>query len=118
MGLIMNETVFKRSIIIAAGVFLAVFLFYTLPAALELNDVVKSFAAGFVNPLATGYSVDVIACGFILIFWILFEAKHHNIRHGWVCMVLCIAPGVAVSFTAYLLLRQKQLNARGKQTEA
>jgi len=108
----MSETIFKRSILIAAGIFLAVFLFYTLPAAMELNDVFQSFAAGFVNPLATGYSVDVIASGFILIFWILFEAKHHGIRYGWLCIILCLVPGVAVGFAAYLLLRQKQFNAR------
>jgi len=113
----MSETIFKRAIIIAAGIFLAVFLFYTLPAAIELNDVFQSFAAGFVNPLAAGYSVDVIASGFILIFWILFEAKNHGIRYGWVCILLCLVPGVAVGFTAYLLLRQKQLNTRSNQTK-
>lgn len=107
----MSELFFKRAIIISAGIFLAVFLFYTLPAALELNDIIQSFAAGFVNPLATGYSVDVIACGFILIFWILFEAKNCGIRHGWVCILLCFIPGVAVGFTAYLLIRQKQLKS-------
>jgi hypothetical protein len=113
----MNETIFKRAILIAASIFLAVFLFYTLPAAIELNDVIASFAAGFVNPLATGYSVDVIACAFILIFWILFEAKNHGIRYGWPCIILCFVPGVAVGFTAYLLIRQKQFNARSNKTE-
>ena len=112
----MTEAAFKRAIIITASAFLAVFIFYTLPAALELNDVFQSFAAGFVNPFATGYSVDVIACGFILIFWILFEAKHSGIRYGWVCILLCIVPGVAVGFTAYLLLRQKQLNTLPNQS--
>ena len=113
----MSETIFKRAIVISAGIFLAVFLFYTLPAAIELNDIFQSFAAGFVNPLATGYSVDVIASGFILIFWILFEAKNKGIRYGWVCILLCLVPGVAVGFAAYLLLRQKQLNTRSNHIE-
>jgi len=112
-----TETNFKRAILIFAGIFLAVFLVYTLPAAIELNDIFQSFAAGFVNPLATGYSVDVIASGFILISWILYEAKNDGIRFGWICILLCLVPGVAVGFTAYLLLRQKQLNARSNQTE-
>jgi len=106
----MNEVNFKRAILVSAAIFLAVFLFYTLPAAIEQADLIQSFAAGFVNPFSTGYSVDVIACGFILIFWILFETKQYGVRYGWVCIILTLIPGVAVGLTAYLLLRYKQLN--------
>ncbi|MFT6265144.1 MAG: hypothetical protein ACJAWS_001292 [Oleiphilaceae bacterium] len=115
-GIKMSETLSNRAIIISAGIFLAVFLFYTLPAAIDLNDFFASFAAVFVNPLATSYSVDVIAYGFILMFWILFEAKHHGIRYGWLCIILCVVPAVAVAFTTYLRLRQKQFSARSNQT--
>ena len=105
----MNEQNFKRAILVSAAAFLAVFLFYTLPAAIEQADLFQSFALGFVNPLATGYSVDVIACGFILLFWILFEAKQYGIQYGWICIPLICIPGVAVAFALYLLIRHKQL---------
>jgi len=105
----MNEQNFKRAILASAAVFLAVFLFYTLPAAIEQADLIQSFALGFVNPLATGYSVDVIACGFIFFFWVLFEAKQYGVRYGWICIPLSFIPGVAVAFALYLLIRHKQL---------
>ena len=113
----MNELNFKRAIIISAAVFLAVFLFYTLPAALAQGDLIKSFADGFVNPLAAGYSTDVIACGFIFFFWVLFEAKQYGVRFGWICIILSFIPGVAVAFALYLLIRHKQVHTQLKSSK-
>ena len=105
----MNEKAFKLSIIVSALIFLAVFVFHTAPAALEQGDMVAAFAAGFVNPFAAGYSTDVIMCWFILLFWVLYEARTKAIKHGWLCVILGAVPGVAVGFTLYLLVRNAQL---------
>lgn len=88
------------------------FVLFVFPPALENGDLMGAFAAGFVNPFATGYSVDVIICGLILIVWILHERTAIGIRHGWVCIPLVFIPGVATAFALYLLLRAHQLSKR------
>ena len=108
----MSETLFKATITTAAAVFLLIFLFIVTPPVLESGDLVGAFAAGFVNPYASGYSSDVLACWVILAAWIAYDAKAHGIRHGWVCALLGIIPGVAVGFALYLLLRMRQFNEK------
>ncbi|GAB5486515.1 MAG: hypothetical protein Pars2KO_00850 [Parasphingorhabdus sp.] len=106
----MTKTLFQATIIAAAAVFLVIFLFIVTPPVLESGDIVGAFSAGFVNPYASGYSSDVLACWVILTAWIAYEAKTLGIRYGWICALLGIVPGVAVGFALYLLLRMKQLN--------
>ncbi|WP_430428814.1 DUF2834 domain-containing protein [Parasphingorhabdus sp.] len=110
----MTRSLFQFTIIAAAGVFLLIFCAIVLPPVLVSGDLVGAFAAGFVNPYASGYSSDVLACWVILAAWIAYEAKVHQIRHGWICALLGIIPGVAVGFALYLLLRMRQLNDREK----
>ncbi len=107
----MREGVFKAVIVAAALAFLGVFALVVMPPLAVHPDVPGAFAAGFVNPYASGYSADVLACWVILSAWILFERRHLGIRHGWMCIVLGMVPGVAVGFAAYLLLRTRQRGA-------
>lgn len=108
----MTEVIFKTIIVAATLVFLAVFAFVVTPPLLDDLDVVGAFAAGFVNPYASGYSTDVIACWVILSAWILYERKALAIRHGWMCIVLGLIPGVALGFALYLLIRMRQLGGQ------
>ncbi|MEP2492867.1 MAG: DUF2834 domain-containing protein [Parasphingorhabdus sp.] len=108
----MSEPLFKATIIAAAAVFLGIFIMLVIPPQIAEPDVVGAFAAGFVNPYASGYSSDVLACWVILAAWIAYEAKTLDIRHGWICAVLGIVPGVAVGFALYLLLRRRQMKQR------
>ncbi|SIN84127.1 Protein of unknown function [Parasphingorhabdus marina DSM 22363] len=108
----MSRPLFKATIIAAAAIFLAVFCLVVLPPVLVSGDVAGAFAAGFVNPYASGYSTDVLACWVILAAWIAYEARSLGIRHGWICALLGIIPGVAVGFALYLLLRMRQMNER------
>ncbi|VAW02278.1 hypothetical protein MNBD_ALPHA04-1985 [hydrothermal vent metagenome] len=110
-GKIMTQAIFKATIIAAAAVFFAIFVAVVVPPLIAQPDVVGAFAAGFVNPYASGYSSDVLACWVILAAWIAYEAKALGIRHGWICALLGIIPGVAVGFALYLLLRMRQLKA-------
>ncbi|WP_349255373.1 DUF2834 domain-containing protein [Spectribacter acetivorans] len=73
------------------------------------RDIFGAFAAGFVNPYASGYSIDVLVCWGILALWVLYEAKQHSVKNGWVCLLLGIVPGLAVGFALYLLIRQRQI---------
>lgn len=108
----MSEKLFKTTIIAAAAIFTSLFAYWCIPPQIANPDIVGAFAAGFVNPYSSGYSADTLACWVILVAWILYEARVHGIRYGWVCMVLGIMPGVAVGFAGYLLLRMRQIPAR------
>ncbi|WP_226700052.1 DUF2834 domain-containing protein [Qipengyuania gaetbuli] len=105
----MGESAFKTAIIAAAAIFLGVFALAVVPPLLADPDIPGAFAAGFVNPYATGYSTDVVACWAILSAWILYERRTHGVRYGVWCIVLGIVPGVAVGFALYLFLRMRQM---------
>ncbi|MGJ8687642.1 MAG: DUF2834 domain-containing protein, partial [Spongiibacteraceae bacterium] len=89
----MSERVLKTYLILVALLFTIIFCFMVVPPLIESPDIVAAFAAGFVNPFAAGYSTDVIFCWLVLAVWVWFEASNNGIKHGWVCLVLGIAPG-------------------------
>ena len=99
------------SLVAAFGAAFAIaFAVIVIPPLLASGDVAGAFAAGFVNPYATGYSLDAIFCGLILISWVLCERGAMNIRHGWIVIPLCVLPGVATAFAVYLIVRSRQLD--------
>ncbi len=108
----MSQTLFKAVIIAAAAAFLTLFCAVVIPPLVANPDVAGAFAAGFVNPYASGYSADTLACWVILAAWVAYEARALGIRHGWIAVVLGMVPGVAVGLALYLLLRMKQLGDR------
>ncbi len=107
----MNEHSFKVIMILLAILFTVFFCAVVVPPLIENPDFVGAFAAGFVNPYASGYSTDVVVCWAVLAVWVWYEAANHSVRHGWVCLILGAVPGVAVGFALYLLLRQRQLHS-------
>ena len=100
---------FRLGVSISAIIFMLIFGFVVLPEFFKNPDIIQAFASGFTNPFASGYSSDVIACWAILCVWIIHEARSKHIKHGWLCLVLGVVPGVAVGFALYLLLREQQL---------
>lgn len=105
----MSESQFKVLVLAVVAAFTLFFCFVVVPPLVSHPDIVGAFASGFVNPYASGYSADVIACWLILAIWVLYEATTSNIRYGWICLLIGIVPGVAVGFGVYLLFRQAQL---------
>lgn len=106
---IMTKTAFECLVAILGAVFAIAFCVIVVPALLESRDVIGAFAAGFVNPFASGYSLDAIICALILITWAMYERKALNIKYGWVVIPLSFVPGVATAFAAYLVIRSRQL---------
>ena len=99
----------------ALGVAFAVaFCVVVVPPLLESGDIVGAFASGFVNPYASGYSLDTILCGLILFVWVAHERATLGVKHGWIAVPLAIAPGVATAFAAYLIIRSRQIGANGR----
>lgn len=93
------------------GGFALAFSVLVLPPLLSSRDIPGAFAAGFVNPYASGYALDAILCWCLLATWVIQEAREDGIRHGWIALLLGIAPGVATGLAAYLLMRAPQLRA-------
>ena len=114
----MSDRLFKILLWTVAIGFTGVFCVVVVPPLLENPDVLGAFAAGFVNPYASGYSADVFFCWAALAIWVVYEAKAHGINRGWICLVLGVVPGVAVGFAAYLLMRHshfRRLNSSPEQ---
>jgi len=88
--------------------FAIAFNMIVLPALMRDGDILGAFAAGFVNPYSSGYALDAILCWCVLAAWIAWERKTVGIRHGWIALLLGVAPGVATGFAFYLLLRLRQ----------
>src|SRR6056297_1811190 len=105
----MPKSVFRAIVICAACFFTLFFALVVLPPLIEDPDIWGAFAAGFVNPYSSGYSMDVLVCWVVLAAWVAYEARAYSVRKGWVCLLLGIVPGVAVGFALYLLLRTKQV---------
>lgn len=105
----MTESTFTAVLYAAAALFTAIFAVVVVPPLIAEPDIIGAFAAGFVNPYASGYSSDVIICWLILAAWVAYEARTLGVQHGWICLLLGIVPGVAVGFALYLLLRRRQL---------
>ncbi|PAV27078.1 hypothetical protein CF392_02800 [Tamilnaduibacter salinus] len=105
----MSESVYRAILVVAAVFFTGFFAAVVVPPLIENPDVFGAFAAGFVNPFASGYSIDILVCWAILAAWVVYEARQYSIRKGWVCLLLGIVPGVAVGFALYLLLREQQM---------
>jgi len=103
----MSDKVFKVGVSTIAIIFTVIFGIVIIPPLIENPDIIGAFAAGFVNPYASGYSADVFSCWAILLLWVIYESP--KIKYGWICLLLGIVPGVAVGFALYLLLRMNQL---------
>ncbi len=99
----MNPKAFKLAVALLGVLFTALFCAVVIPPFLAHSDIVAAFGAGFVNPFASGYSIDVLCCYLLLAVWIVYERS--KVKHGWMCLVIGVVPGVAL----YLLLRTYQI---------
>ena len=104
----MSKTLFEMIILVIGALFAVAFCILVVPPLLADGDVIGAFAAGFVNPYASGYSLDAILCAVILWVWILYERQTLKVRYGWVAIPLSLVPGVATAFAVYLILRSRQ----------
>ncbi|MEO1187597.1 MAG: DUF2834 domain-containing protein [Pseudomonadota bacterium] len=105
----MSTSVFERLVLTLGILFALAFMIIVVPPLAQSGDVFGAFAAGFVNPYASGYSLDVILCALILFVWIIYERQARGIKHGWIAIPLSFIPGVATGFAVYLVLRSRQL---------
>ena len=110
----MSKSIFESVVAGLGAAFAVLFAIIVVPPLLQSGDVFGAFAAGFVNPFSTGYSLDVILCALILFAWIIYERKAAGIKHGWIAIPLSFVPGVATGFAFYLVLRSRQLAAHDR----
>ena len=106
----MSDAVFRLLTMTIAIIFVAFFCITIVPPLLDNPDLMGALGAGFVNPYASGYSTDVILCWVLLVVWVLFERKNHSVKHGWICLIVGVVPGVVVGLASYLLLRHRHFH--------
>ncbi|MDG1825013.1 MAG: DUF2834 domain-containing protein [Henriciella sp.] len=107
----MSKSLFEVLCLITGAAFAIAFAIIVVPALLATGDVPGAFAAGFVNPFSTGYSIDAILCAVLLIIWVIYERSTLGIKYGWIAIPLSFVPGVAVGFAYYLILRSRSIKA-------
>lgn len=115
----MDNKQFEWAMYLVAAIFTLVFSWLVVPALLRDGDVIGAFASGFVNPYASGYSMDVILCWVALLILVVHDRRQSGIRGGVWYLLLGIVPGVAVGLALYLASRQRQLagsSAESRQT--
>jgi len=105
-----SEKAFKTILVLVIIGFTLFWFGYFLPPIIKDPDIAVILQSGFVNSYATGFSIDLIACWVVLILLVVYESKNKSIKHGWVCILLGLVPGVVVGWSVYLLLRHSQLN--------
>ena len=105
----MDRRIFEAVCALAAISFTVAFCAVVVPPLLDSGDVFGALAAGFVNPYASGYSLDVFFSAFVLIAWIIYERAALKIRHGWIAIPICFVPGVAPALATYLIIRGRQV---------
>lgn len=71
----MSRKAFRILLYCAALLFTLYFSVVVVPPLIRNPDILGAFAAGFVNPYASGYSTDVIVCWFVLCMWVIYEAS-------------------------------------------
>lgn len=104
----MNLATFRILLALIGGGFAIAFCVIVVPPLLASGDVIGAALGGFVNPYASGYSLDVILCWCVLGVWIAYERSTLGVRHGWIALLLGVVPGVATGFAFYLFLRTRQ----------
>ncbi len=100
----MTAAQFRYALLAVALIFTLIFCYVVVPPLWRDPDVLGAFAAGFVNPYASGYAADTLSCWAVLAIWVWYERR--QVPRGWVCLLLGVVPGVAVGLVAYLLMRQ------------
>ena len=113
----MHKTIFKVTLITISLIFTIGFIVVIAPLLIKNPDIYLAFASGFVNPFAAGFTTDTILTWWALCIWIVYEAKTLSIKHGWICIILGLVPGVAVGLSLYLVVRMQQINEVTKQQE-
>ncbi|NGY05736.1 DUF2834 domain-containing protein [Solimonas terrae] len=111
----MSTALFRALVAVIGALFTLAFFVIVVPPLVHDPDVIGAFAAGFVNPFASGYSLDTVACWCLLAVWVSFEARAKGIRHGWIALVLGVVPGVAAGLSVYLLMRLGQERGGGRR---
>lgn len=106
----MNESTFKALIILIAVGFVVFAAIVFFAPIIENPDIIGVLKSGFVNPYATAYSVDLIACWVVLIIWIIYERNNLQLKNGWVCIPIGLTLGVVVGLVIYLLLRMSHFS--------
>ena len=101
----MTTGTFRLLLVLWAALFALLFVVIVIPPLIGDPDLLAAISAGFVNPYATGYSLDTIMCWVVLTTWVVYEAKTRPVKHGWIAPLLGLVPGVATGFAVYLLLR-------------
>src|SRR4051812_41118293 len=101
----MTDRSFRAVLVAIAAAFVVLFAAIVPPALINDGfDFWGAARATFVNPYASGASIDVLMAYVVLAVWVFQEARTRRVRHGWIALVVGLVTGLTVAFAAYLLI--------------
>lgn len=103
----MKNTIYKLALGITSLIFIIYFGINVAAPILNGTSITTAMNGGFVNSFASAYSMDAILSWVVLALWVIYE--HKEVKHGWVCLLLGLVPGVVVGFALYLVLRMRHI---------
>ncbi len=105
----MNAKIAVYSMMAVAGLLgTGYFNLQALEAGLGLADF---FTLGFVNPVSSSLTVDLLVACLAFVAWMPFEARRVGMKNAWVYVVITFVIAFAFSFPLFLLMRERKLLA-------
>ncbi len=81
-------------------------LFFGTFFAVEGVDIPLFVQSLFVNPVAAGFTVDLLLSIGIFWFWSYGDARTYNVRHWWLVLPAATFVGLSLALPLYLYLRE------------
>ena len=71
------------------------------------------FTLGFVNPVSSSLTADLVVACLAFLAWLPFEARRLEMRNWWIYVVVTFGVAFAFSFPLFLFMRERKLLAQG-----
>jgi hypothetical protein len=79
-------------------------------------DIVGFMALGFANPVAAGFSTDLVISS--IVFWVCMFSAGPDAPRPWVFIAFNLTVGLSCALPAYLYWKARKAEARGLQAAA
>ena len=64
------------------------------------------------NPASRSITIDILLVGFVVLCWMLLEARRLAMRHVWLYVLASVFIAISAAFPAFLIHRERTLAAR------
>jgi hypothetical protein len=92
------------------------YYFFIQQMAVSGADIVGFMMLGFVNPVAAGFSTDLVISS--IVFWVYMFSAGSDAPRPWVFIALNLLVGLSCALPAWLYWRARESEIRGLEAKA